>query len=315
MKVIFMGTPDFAVSILNGIIDAGHEVVCVVTQPDRNRGKGKGMSFSPVKEVAVSHGISVLQPELVRDNPGFLDELKKLNADVSIVAAYGQILPQEVLDAAKFGCLNVHASLLPSYRGAAPIEWSIIDGCDKTGVTIMQMDAGLDTGDMLSKSVVNIEKDDTAESLETKLAAEGADLLIKTLKDLENGNLHPVKQGETDTRYSSMLNKQMGNIDWKLDAVYIERLSRGLYPWPGTYTYFGGKMLKIWKVQVVDVPDELVNKAPGEFFADKKGMYIKTGKGALSVLEVQSEGKKRMPIGDYLRGISVNSGKMTMEGR
>ena len=244
MKVIFMGTPDFAVGTLKKLIASEHEVVGVVTQPDKPKGRGKAMQFTPVKEVAVEAGIAVFQPRKVRD-PEVVETLRGLNADVIVVVAFGQIIPESILTLTPYGCINVHGSLLPKYRGAAPIQWAVINGEKESGITTMQMDAGLDTGDMLLKKVVPLSLDETGGSLFDKLSAAGADLLLLTLEKLEKGELIPEKQGESPTEYAKMLTKEMGNIDWTRDAVSIERWIRGLNPWPSAYTGLEGKTLKI----------------------------------------------------------------------
>lgn len=298
MKVLFMGTPDFAVSTLKAIIEAGHEVIGVVTQPDKPVGRGKKIRFSPVKEEALLHDIPVFQPRKVRD-PEVVKELSALGADVGVVVAFGQILPKSLLDAPKYGCLNVHASLLPAYRGAAPIQWAILNGDEETGVTIMQMDAGLDTGDILTKETVKIESDETGGSLHDKLSEVGGRLLVETLALTEQGKLEPVKQGETTTEYASMLTKELGHIDWNRDALEIDRKVRGLSPWPSAYTRVNGKTFKIWSSEVVEGD----GSAPGTIIQKDRGkLVIACGSGALSLREVQMEGKKRMGIEDFLRG-------------
>lgn len=244
MKVIFMGTPDFSVGTLEALIEAGHDVVLAVTQPDKPKGRGKEMQFTPVKECALKHGIPVYQPKKVRE-PECIEELRKYEADIMVVIAFGQILPKEILEMTPYGCVNVHASLLPKYRGAAPIQWSIIDGETVTGVTTMQMDEGLDTGDMLLKTEIVIEEKETGGSLHDKLAAAGAKLCVETLKALEEKTVTPVKQGESPTAYARMLDKHLGNIDWNQSAKEIERLIRGLTPWPSAYTMWNGKTMKI----------------------------------------------------------------------
>ena len=297
MKVLFMRTPDFAVSTLKAIIEAGHEVIGVVTQPDKPVGRGKKIRFSPVKEEALLHDIPVFQPRKVRD-PELVKELSGLGADVGVVVAFGQILPKSLLDSPKYGCLNVHASLLPAYRGAAPIQWAILNGDEETGVTIMQMDAGLDTGDILTKETVKIESDETGGSLHDKLSEVGGRLLVETLALIEQGKLEPVKQGETTTEYASMLTKELGHIDWNRDALEIDRKVRGLSPWPSAYTRVNGKTFKIWSSEVVEGD----GSAPGTIIQKDRGkLVIACGSGALSLREVQMEGKKRMGIEDFLR--------------
>lgn len=302
MKVIFMGTPDFSVGTLEALVEAGHEVVLAVTQPDKPKGRGKEMQFTPVKEAALRHDIPVFQPKKVRD-PECMEELRKYHADIMVVIAFGQILPQEILDMMPYGCVNVHASLLPKYRGAAPIQWSIIDGEEVTGVTTMQMDAGLDTGDMLLKTEVKIDADETGGSLHDKLADAGAKLCVETLKALEEKTVTPQKQGETPTAYAKMLDKKLGNIDWTMDAVSIERLIRGLNPWPSAYTMWNGKVMKIWRGEVLEASGEQI---PGTIVAVSKDSFtVQTGKGQLRILELQLQGKKRMDAAAFLRGYKL----------
>lgn len=305
MRVIFMGTPDFAVGTLEALVRSEHEVVGVVTQPDRPKGRGKAMQFTPVKEVAVRENIPVFQPRRVRETE-VVETLKELNADVIVVVAFGQIIPESILNLTKYGCINVHGSLLPKYRGAAPIQWAVIDGEKESGITTMQMDAGLDTGDMLLKKVIPLEADETGGSLFDKLSAAGAELLIQTLKELENGTVVPEKQGESPTAYAKMLTKDMGNIDWTQDAAAIERLIRGLNPWPSAYTKLHGKTLKIWAARVSETDTVM---APGTVVkAEKEQFLIQTGKGVLCVEELQLEGKKRMDTAAFLRGYSIEEG-------
>lgn len=306
MKVIFMGTPDFSVGTLEALIEAGHEVCLVVTQPDKPKGRGKEMQFTPVKEAAVKHGIEVYQPRKIRE-PECVEKLKQYNADIMVVVAFGQILPKEILKMTPYGCVNVHASLLPKYRGAAPIQWSIIDGEEVTGVTTMQMDEGLDTGDMLLKTEVPITKEETGESLHDKLAEAGAALCVETLAKLQEGSIVPEKQGESTTAYAKMLDKKLGNIDWSKSAVEIERLVRGLNSWPSAYTHWNQKVMKIWKAEVVT---DNSSKEPGVVAkVEKDGFYVHTGDGLLKVLELQIPGKKRMDAGAFLRGYTLDPGE------
>lgn len=305
MKVIFMGTPDFAVGTLEAIIEAGHEVTLVVTQPDKPKGRGKAMQFTPVKECAVAHDIPVFQPVKIRE-PECIAELRKYEADIMIVVAFGQILPKEILEMPKYGCFNVHASLLPKYRGAAPIQWVIIDGEKESGVTIMQMNEGLDTGDMLLKVVVPIESNETGGSYHDKLSAAGAKLCVEAMKQAEAGTLQPEKQDDSLSCYAKMLDKKLGEIDWSKEAAVIERLVRGLNPWPSAYSHLHGKTLKIWSA---DVLDKQYEAQPGQVAeVTKDAVIIQTGKGALVVKELQLEGKKRMAAGDFLRGYQVEIG-------
>ena len=258
MRIIFMGTPDFSVGTLEALVEAGHEVVLAVTQPDKPKGRGKEMQFTPVKECALRHGIPVFQPKKVRD-PECVEELKKYQADVCVVIAFGQILPKEILEMTPYGCINVHASLLPSYRGAAPIQWAVIRGEKISGVTTMQMDEGLDTGDMLEKTEIILDEKETGGSLHDKLAEAGAKLCVHTLDKLVQGDLTPQKQGESPTEYARMLDKKLGDINWEQSAVEIERLIRGLNPWPSAYTDWNGKTMKIWEADAV--PGENTEKA------------------------------------------------------
>ena len=305
MKAVFMGTPDFAVGTLEELIHSRHEVAAVVTQPDKPKGRGKAMQFPPVKEVAVRENIPVYQPRRVRD-PEFIKILKEIDPDVIVVVAFGQIIPQEIIDLPKYGGINVHGSILPKYRGAAPIQWAVIDGEKESGVTTMQMDAGLDTGDMLLKTIIPLEKEETGGSLFEKLSTAGAKLLIETLEKLEEGSIVPEKQGESPTPYAKMLTKEMGDLDWKKDAVLLEQLIRGLNPWPSAYTHLNGKTLKIWSAEV---EERETKEKPGTVVeVNKKELKVQTGKGILSLKEVQIEGKKRMEIDAFLRGNTVKEG-------
>lgn len=307
MKVIFMGTPDFAVGTLEAIIEAGHEVTLVVTQPDKPKGRGKNMQFPPVKECAVAHNIPVYQPLKIREQES-LDYLNNYEADLIVVVAFGQILPKALLEKPKFGCINVHASLLPKYRGAAPIQWAVIDGEEKSGVTIMQMDEGLDTGDMISKTELVLDKEETGGSLFDKLAAEGAALCVKTMKSIEEGTATFEKQKDEESTYAKMLHKQLGNIDWNNSADAIERLIRGLNPWPSAYTHLHGKTMKIWRAEVADGVE---GYEPGQVCMKKAGQFqVQTGEGSLLLKEVQLEGKKRMETADFLRGYTIEDKTM-----
>ena len=305
MKVVFMGTPDFSVPTLEKIIEAGHEVIGVVTQPDKAKGRGKNVSYPPVKEKALEHGLTVYQPLKARD-PEFIEEMKQLNPDVMVVVAFGQILPKAILDIPKYGCVNVHASLLPKYRGAAPIQWAVIRGEAVSGVTTMQMDVGLDTGDMLLREEVVLDKEETGGSLHDKLSALGGDLLIRTLKGLEEGSIQAEKQDNSKAgEYARMLDKALGKIDFTMPAVEIERLIRGLNPWPSAYTTYNDKTMKLWKAEVVNCGKGM----PGEVIdVDKNGFTVMTGEGALKILEVQLAGKKRMDAGSFLRGVKMEKG-------
>lgn len=315
MRVVFMGTPDFAVGTLRALIEAGHDVAAVVTQPDKPKGRGKELLMTPVKAEAVKAGIPVYQPEKIRKNEEFLSELKKLNPDVIVVVAFGQILPVSVLELPKYGCVNVHASLLPMYRGAAPLQWVIINGEKVSGVTTMQMDKGLDTGDMLLKEEVEIAPKETYETYHDKLAVVGAKLLIKTLEGLEAGTITPVKQ-EGDTCYASMIDKSLGNLDFTRPAVELERLMRGLDPAPAAYTFIDGKMLKLFGADVVDEDKVYGEQECGKITDISKDSFdITTGAGRLRVREVQLEGKKRMDAGSFLRGYKLADGALLKRER
>lgn len=310
MRVIFMGTPDFAVGTLEALIQAGHDVCLAVTQPDKPKGRGKEMQFTPVKEAAEKHGIPVYQPVKVRQ-PECVAELRGYKADVIVVVAFGQILPKEILDMTPYGCINVHASLLPKYRGAAPIQWSILCGEEVTGVTTMQMDEGLDTGDMILKSEVLITEEETGESLHDKLAAAGAALCVETLEALEDGTAVFEHQGESTTPYAKMLHKKMGNIDWSQPAVQIERLVRGLNSWPSAYTHWGDKVLKIWRAKAVPQEEKACTAAPGTVLEVGKDCFtVQTGEGILRISELQIPGKKRMETSAFLRGYTLETGTL-----
>ncbi|MGN0334570.1 MAG: methionyl-tRNA formyltransferase [Lachnospiraceae bacterium] len=305
MKVIFMGTPDFSTGVLESIIEAGHEVTAVVTQPDKPKGRGHEMQFTPVKEVALKYDLPVLQPKKIRD-PEVVERLREIPADICVVVAFGQIIPQEILDMKKYGCINVHASLLPAYRGAAPIQWAVVDGLKETGVTIMQMDAGLDTGDMLTKVTVPLDEKETGGSLFDKLSAAGARLCVETMELIEKGEVTPEKQGETTTKYAGIITKDLGKIDFSKSAAEIERMIRGFNPWPSAYTRLGNKQLKIW---AADVLEEEYEGAFGEIVkVTGTEICVKTGKGTLAVRELQLEGKKRMLTDAFLRGFSLKNG-------
>ncbi len=323
MKIVYMGTPDFAVAPLEAIIKAGHEVALVVTQPDKQKGRGKEMQMTPVKECALRHGIPVFQPVKIKEAAS-VAELAGYPADIFVVAAFGQLLSEEILSMPKFGCVNIHASLLPAYRGAAPIQWAVINGEKESGVTIMQMEKGLDTGAMYCKRSVPIDKKETGESLHDKLMAVGAELIVEALPKIERGELKPEKQDDSLTCYAPRLTKAMGLIDWEKDAVSIERLIRGLNSWPSAYTYYRGKTLKIWEADVVSescgeeadsevkIPEKEAGRAgkiPGSIVNVGKDFFdIATGGGLLRVKCVQLEGKKRMSVKDFLLGYEVKPG-------
>lgn len=307
MKVIFMGTPDFSVGTLEALIEAGHEVALVVTQSDKPKGRGGKMQYTPVKEVAVAHNIPVYQPKRIRE-PECIEELRKYNADIMVVIAFGQILPKEILEMTPYGCVNVHASLLPSYRGAAPIQWAVINGEKVSGVTTMQMNEGLDTGDMLLKVEIPLDEKETGGSLHDKLAEAGARLCVETLDALKAGTVTPEKQGDSPTAYAKMLDKHMGKIDWKMSAKEIERLIRGLNPWPSAYTRWNenDKGMKIWEAEVAEGQTD---KAAGTVVeVAKDGFFVQTGDGLLKITALQIPGKKRMDAAAFLRGYQMETG-------
>lgn len=306
MRIVYMGTPDFAVNPLHALAEAGYEVVGVVTQPDKPKGRGKTMLPTPVKEEAMKHGFPVFQPVKVRD-PEFQEVLEGLEPDIIVVAAFGQIIPKSILELPKYGCINIHASLLPKYRGAAPIQWAVIDGEKESGVTIMQMDEGLDTGDMLLKGSLELAADETGGSLFERLSGLGAKLCVEALEKMEKGELKPEKQGESPTEYARMLTKDMGNLNWNESAEKLERLIRGLNPWPSAYTKLGDKTLKIWSARVCERADE--NAACGEIIrVTKDTVCVACGEGALEITELQLQGKKRMDTAAFLRGYHLEPG-------
>jgi len=317
MKIIFMGTPDFAASALEKIVEAGHEITLVVTQPDKPKGRSGELQVSDVKACALKHGFPVFQPERIK-LPENVAYLKKYEADIYVVAAFGQILSQEILDIPKFGCVNIHASLLPKYRGAAPIQQAIIDGEKTTGVTIMQMAAGMDTGDILLQREIPIDDNETGGGLFDKLSELGAELIAEALPKIERGELTPVPQDEKLATKCGKLSKNMGKIDFSKNAITIRNLVRGLNPWPSAYTRLDGKMLKIWSADAIDDKnvkeiagnvEVLKNAAPGTVsFVTKDAVGVATGKGTLVLKEVQLEGKKRMLVKDFLLGNKVEIG-------
>lgn len=315
MKIIFMGTPDFAVVPLEEIYKAGHEIVLIVTQPDKPRGRSGKLAPSPVKSWALEHDIEVFQPKKIRDEDA-VEYLSKIECDIAVVAAFGQILPKSILDMPRFGCINVHASLLPKYRGAAPIQWAILNGEKKSGVTIMQMGEGLDDGDMLLTREVMLDGTETGGSLFDDLAQLGGKAVVEALELIEQGSINPVKQDESAATHVSMINKELGRINWSDAAERIERYVRGLNPWPSAYSSFKGKNLKIWRSHVVP-SEELDSKGvnPADYkdgqvcFVNKKCVFVATGEGVLSLDEIQLEGKKRMEIAPFLLGNDVLLGE------
>lgn len=305
MRIIFMGTPEFAVQVLEAIVKAGHEVVGVYTQPDKPKGRGKSMQYTPVKEKALEYNIPVFQPEQVR-KPEVVEEMKKLKPEAVVVVAFGQILPETILNLPPLGCINVHASLLPKYRGAAPIQRVIIDGEKESGVTTMYMAKGLDTGDMIEKMVVPIEPKETGGTYHDKLAAAGAELCLSTLQKLADGTAPRIPQDDELSCYAHMLNKSMGELDFQKPAEELERLIRGLNPWPSAYTRLEGKTLKIYEADVIE---EEGTAEPGTVTAvDKKSFTVQCNPGALRITSLQMEGKKRMETAAFLLGYRISAG-------
>ena len=318
MRIIFMGTPDFAESSLRAIYEEGHEIVAVVTNPDRPSGRGMKLTASPVKQYALEKELKIYQPQKVRGNEEFINEMSSLNPDVIFVVAYGKILPKEILDIPEKGCINVHGSLLPKYRGAAPIQWAVINGEKVTGVTTMYMDIGMDTGDMILKEELEIGEDETTGEIWEKLSKIGADLLVKTLEKIDKGEAPREKQGDNFSM-APMLNKENAKIDFSsMTAIQIKNLIRGLNPIMGAYAYLGDKKLKIWKVQIIDetgINQEIRSQINSEsdagtiILADSKlGLYIKAKDGILKAIEVQGENAKRMTAEEYLRGNQIEKG-------
>lgn len=304
MKIVFMGTPEFAVPCLQKIIDEGHEVVAVVTQPDKPKGRGKKLAMPPVKELALKYDIPVYQPLKAREE-SFVDTLKEMNPELIVVVAFGQILPKSILDIPKYGCINVHASLLPRYRGAAPLNWVIINGEEKTGVTTMYMDEGLDTGDMILKSEIHLDDEITAGELHDKMMIDGAKVLKETIDLIEKGEAPREKQSNEDTCYSPIMNKSLGNIDWNKSAIDIHNLVRGINPWPSAYTTYEGQTMKIWKTKVIDKNSD---KDPGTIISvDKEGINVSTSEGIVQIKEIQMAGKKRMEVPEYIKGNNINT--------
>ncbi|GAA3651857.1 methionyl-tRNA formyltransferase [Asaccharospora irregularis] len=305
MKIVFMGTPDIAVPCLQKIIDEGHEVIGVVTQPDKPKGRGKKLGMSPVKELALKYDIPVYQPIRARDDE-FVQTLKHLNPELIVVVAFGQILPKAILDIPKLGCINVHVSLLPKYRGAAPINWVIINGEQKTGVTTMYMDEGLDTGDMILKSEVDLDDNITAGELHDKMMEIGADTLKQTMDLIEKGCAPREPQNHDEFSYAPIMNKSLGNIKWNNSAKEIHNLVRGVNPWPSAYTIYNGDTMKIWKTEVLG---ERSDKTPGTILkVDKDGIRISTEDNIILVKEIQMPGKKRVLVSEYIKGNTIESG-------
>ena len=312
MKILFMGTPDFAKESLEAIYNANYEIIGVVTNPDKPKGRGMKLMASPVKEFAIEKNIKVFQPNKVKNNKEFIEEVKELNPDAICVVAYGKILPKEILEIPKYGCINVHGSLLPEYRGAAPIQWSILNGDKKTGVTTMYMDVGMDTGDMILKEEVEIGEDETTGELWDRLSKIGGKLLVETLNKIENGTAPREKQGENFS-YAPMLDKEIAKIDWETKTTQeIKNLVRGLNPIMGAYTFLNGKKIKFWKVDIASKKEiftdgiEILRNGTVVVSDQREGLFIKTKDGILKVLEIQGENAKKMNVCDFLRGNKID---------
>lgn len=305
MKIVFMGTPEFAAGALTALAEAGHEITLVVTQPDKPKGRSKLFLPPPVKVEAEKLGIEVFQPDRIKRAEN-VEYLKNYEADVFVVAAFGQILSKEILEMPKYGCINIHASLLPKYRGAAPIQWSILNGEEKTGVTIMQMDEGLDTGDILLVGEIAIEDTDNSDTLHDKLMNEGAKLIVDALKLLEEGKLKATKQPDEPLFYASMIKKEDGEIDFKESAVSIGRKIRAFFPWPGTFSFLNGNLVKISEAKVIN--ENTDNEAGVVTNVTKNSIFVQTGDGLLEILRIQPQGKKEMSVHDYLLGKKINIG-------
>lgn len=304
-----MGTPDFAVPSLKMLIEK-HDVQLVITQTDKPKGRGKKVLFSPVKETAIENNIKVLQPLKIKDE-SFINELKQIEADIFIVVAYGQILPETVLNIPKYGCINVHGSLLPKYRGAGPIQWAIINGEDITGITIMYMSKGLDTGDMILKKELKINPNDTYGSLHDKMSILGADTLLEAVDMIQHKKVEAVKQDDSLSTYAPMLKKELGHIDWSKTSMQIINLIRGLNPWPSAYSFYDENMIKIWKAEEIEGYSNGINGEILEII-DKKGVIVKTSDSVILVTEIQAQGGKKMPVSDYLRGHKIEKGKILL---
>ncbi|HEX3015026.1 MAG TPA: methionyl-tRNA formyltransferase [Desulfobacteria bacterium] len=309
MRVVFMGTPAFAVPCLDVLLDAGHQVLGVVTQPDRPQGRGRQQAYSAVKTAALQAGLNVLQPYRVKD-PEFIEKIRSLAPELIVVVAYGQVLPPDILTLPPLGCINVHASLLPKYRGAAPIHWVVINGEEKTGVTTMYMDAGLDTGDMLLKREIAIGAEETVGSVHDRLAGLGSRLLIETLAGLSAGTLRRLPQDNTHSTYAPMLTREHERIVWQNPAAQVHNQVRGMNPWPGAYTVYNNKLVKVWETEIVSTPFIWQDVQVGTVVnVDKHlGFTVQTGNGQLLVKSVQPQGSKKMPAAAFARGYGLKAG-------
>lgn len=314
MRAVFMGTPEIAATILKTVVESGkHEILAVVTQPDKPKGRGQELAYPPVKETALAYQIPVLQPEKVR-TPEFLEQLAARKPEIILVAAYGKLLPKQILELPRYGCLNVHASLLPKYRGAAPIQWAVINGEAYSGVTIMHMAEGLDTGDMILSERVALAPEETAGTLHDKLAKLGGPALLQAMEKLEQGTAQRIPQEESEATYVKMIDKSFGQLNFRLSAIQLERLIRGLNPWPTAFTRLSGKLLKIWRAEVIS-REELTAKelshVPGAVLRiERNGIGVLTGDGMLLIRELQLEGKRRMTAEEFLRGYPLKPGQM-----
>lgn len=308
MDIVFMGTPDFAVPTLEMLINEGYNIKAVVTQPDRPKGRGNKLAAPPVKELALKHEIPVLQPEKIRADKDFIAHMEELGPDLIVVVAFGQILPKSILDIPRLGCINIHGSLLPKYRGSSPIQRAVLNDDGVTGVTIMYMDVGMDTGDMISKTTMMVLPEETSGSLHDRMMHVGAEALREALPGIIDQSVTAEKQNEEEATYAPMLDKQMGLIDWEQDPRTIDCLVRGLTPWPTAYTYYDSKLLKIWKVRPADYTG--AQARPGKIVAiiPEEGIVVKTKGGAVLIEEIQVQGKRRMKTSDYVRGHDVKIG-------
>ena len=304
MRIVFMGTPDFAVPVLQALYESRHELAGVFTQPDRPKGRGNKVQYPPVKEAALSMGLPVFQPQSLKDE-GVYEQIKALSPDLIAVVAYGQFVQKKIRELPPYGCINVHASLLPKYRGSAPIQWAVINGEKVSGVTTMYMSKTIDAGDMLLKAEVELDPKETGDSLHDKLMVLGGPLLLQTIDQLENHTAVRIPQKEEDCTYAPMLDKAMGSLDFTLPADVLERRIRGLTSWPGAYTTLAGRKVKIWDC---DVCPEIKGTPGTVYLASKDKLVLCTGEGALLVRTIQPEGKRRMSIDEYLRGYPVKTG-------
>lgn len=308
MKIVFMGTPEFAVPSLDKLVREGYEVTAVITQPDKPKGRGNKLTPPPVKEYADRQGIRVLQPSKVKTADS-VTLLKGIGPDLLVTVAYGQLLSKDILDIPTLGCINVHGSLLPKYRGAAPIHWAVINGEPETGVTTMYTDIGMDTGDMLLKRAVNISESMTVGELHDKLSEIGADVLIETLRELEKGTLERLPQPNGEASYAPIIKKEVGRINWLKSSLEIHNLVRGTNPWPGSYSHYKGERIRIWKTSVINDSNAL--KKPGTIYGvGNGGMIVATGSGYLTIDEIQFDSSKRMSVEEYVRGHRIDEGEV-----